>query len=245
MKTALRKTEALFIKDLRDVIKNPAILLSCLFPVLFVVLQNKVLQNNLMPDGAGNGTSELLLSNAFCLSAGFIGSMAALYSIAEEKEKKTLRTLMLANVRAEQIFFSKGLVALAIVTAVNAICFLLLDGAPTQLLIVLPIGMLGALPIILISLVLGLAGRDQMTAGVFGLPILLIALAPLFGRYMDGVGRITGFSPTGGMDKMIHLLQNGRFCTTDMLMPLAITVVWIAVSFLVYAMLFKRLLRDN
>jgi ABC-2 type transport system permease protein len=240
MKAALRKTGALFIKDLRDVIKNPTILLSCLFPILFVLVQSE-----LLPSREEGSASGLLLTNAFCLSAGFIGSIAALNSIAEEKEKSTLRTLMLANVRAEQILLSKGLVALILVTVVNTVCFLLLGGEPTQVPITLFIGILGALPVILISLIFGLAGRDQMTAGIFGLPILLIAIAPLFGQYGEGVARIVRFSPTGGMAETIGLLQHGGVFSGELIVPLATTLVWIIVGFLVYALLFARLMRDN
>jgi ABC-2 type transport system permease protein len=171
--------------------------------------------------------------------------VAALNSIAEEKEKWTLRTLMLANVRAEQILFSKGLVALVLVTVINVVCLLLLGSGFAQAPGILLIGMLGALPIILISLIFGLAGRDQMTAGIFGLPILIIALAPLFGQYGGTVAQLARFSPTGGMVETISLLQDGALLSADAIVPLATTLVWIVAGFLVYALLFKRLIRDN
>jgi ABC-2 type transport system permease protein len=241
MRTSLRKTTALLIKDLRDAFKNPTILFCCLLPVLFVFAQNEMARGR----GDAATTIAFLLPDALCLSAGTIGAMAALYSVAEEKEKHTLRTLMLANVRAGQIFLSKGLVTLLLITAVNALCFLVLGGEPLQALPLVLVGALGAMPVILISLVLGLAGRDQMTAGIFSIPILLIALAPMLGQYGDGIASVARLSPTGGMVELCGLLLRGQLFGTDAIVPLAVTAAWIALGFVVYASLFKRLIRDN
>jgi ABC-2 type transport system permease protein len=241
MKAALQKTAALFIKDLRDALKNPTVLLCCLLPVVFVFAQSELMSVR----GDAAATNMFLLQDALCLSAGAIGSMAALYSIAEEKEKHTLRTLMLANVKAGQISLSKGLVTLLLITLINALCFLVLSEEPIRMFPVLLIGALGAVPIILISLVFGLVGRDQMTAGVFSIPILFIAFAPMLGQFGDGIINVARFSPTGGMVEMIGLLLRGQLFTADVIIPFVVTVAWIALGFVVYAALFKRLIRDN
>ena len=80
--------------------------------------------------------------------------MAVVYGIAEEKEKHTLRTLMLANISAGQIIISRAFISLVMVLVVATACFFIADAADISLLMpYLGLGILGSLPIILLSLV--------------------------------------------------------------------------------------------
>lgn len=49
--------------------------------------------------------------------------MTILYALSEEKEKHTLRTLMLANVSAGQVMIAKVFVSLAVIVIVDVVCF--------------------------------------------------------------------------------------------------------------------------
>lgn len=85
---------------------------------------------------------------------------------------------MLANVIAETVVLAKGLVALGFTAVTEALCFAV-SGAPWSLFgWYMLLGVVGALPVILLSLVARLASRDQMTAGLYSVPVLLLALAP-------------------------------------------------------------------
>ena len=94
METTLRKTGALLGKDLKDLVKNPTMLICTLLPIAFVLLYAQM-------SGGSPEESEMLsrylVSMAFCITAGMVGSMTVLTAIAEEKEKNTLRTLMLGE----------------------------------------------------------------------------------------------------------------------------------------------------
>ena len=62
------------------------------------------------------------------MAVGMVASMVLIYGIAEEKEKQTLRTLMLANVSASEVAISKGAVALVSVACVSTACFFIAGG---------------------------------------------------------------------------------------------------------------------
>ena len=109
----------------------------------------------------------------------------------------------------------------------------------------LVLGIMGSLPIILFSLVLGLACRDQMTAGVYSVPVLLVALVPMFGMANEAIEKVAHWLPTGGVYDLIGLALNGNLLSQDALAPLAITAAWIVVGAVLFAALFKRLARDN
>ena len=228
MEAALRKTGALLGKDLKDLVKNPTVLLGCLLPVGFIALYSQT-----MGDASGEAADAAhlqFLAMGLFMTVGVAGCTAALYTIAEEKEKHTLRTLMLANVSAAQVIASRAVVSLAPIDLL----------APYLLL-----GILSGLPIVMLSLVLGLAARDQMTAGVYSIPLVLVAFLPLFAPLNETLAKVTPYCPTGGVLELLVLAADGALFTADALQPLAVTFAWIAVGAAVLALLYKRLARDN
>ena len=254
MSPFLRKLGALLGKDAADLAKNPTMVLCVALPVGFALfyrffLGDMDLGSALRDESAtpvvASAVTYVVLSMGLCMSIGMGASMSLVYGIAEEKEKHTLRTLMLANVTANQIVLAKGILALLVTVATEILCFLV-SGAPFSLFLPYAgFGILGAIAIILLSLVAGLASRDQMTAGLYSVPILLLALAPIFGSYSSDISNVVRFAPTGGMDALLHMAVNGTLTTAGAMVPLATTVVWIALSALCFSLLYKRLLRDN
>ena len=253
MSAALRKTGALLAKDLADLLKNPTMLVVCLLPIAFMALYSFMVGDAAgdagitaeQQEAVGPVIGQFMLGSALCMTVGMVCAMTVLYGIAEEKEKRTLRTLMLANVGASQVVASKAVVALAASAAVNAVCFFVAGGEPGMLGAYLALGIVGSLPVILFSLVLGLACRDQMTAGVYSVPVLLVALVPMFGMANETIEKVSHWLPTGGVYDLIGLAVDGRLLSQDALAPLAVTAAWAAVGAVVFAALFKRLARDN
>lgn len=253
MNAAMRKTGALLAKDIVDLFKNPTMLVVCLMPVAFMALYTFMIGDATSDAGitaeqqaaANPIIDQFMLGSSLCMTIGMVCTMTVLYGIAEEKEKRTLRTLMLANVGASQIVVAKSVVALITSTAVNAICFFVAGGEPPMLGTYLALGVLGSLPIILFSLVLGLACRDQMTAGVYSVPVLLLALVPMFGMSNESIEKVGHYLPTGGIYDLMGMAIEGSMNLQDALIPLAVTTVWIVAGAVVFALLFKRLARDN
>ena len=127
MNAAMRKTGALLAKDFADLVRNPTMLVVCLMPIGFMALYLFMI---------GDATSGLdaeaqsavdpivkqfILGSSLCMTVGMVCTMTVLYGIAEEKEKRTLRTLMLANVGASQVVASKAVVSLVAATLVNGV----------------------------------------------------------------------------------------------------------------------------
>ena len=238
MEAALRKTGALLGKDLKDLVKNPTVLLGCLLPVGFIALYSQT-----MGDASGEAADAArhqFLTMALFMTVGMTGCMTALYTIAEEKEKHTLRTLMLANVSAAQVIASRAVVSLTAIVVAQAACFAVLR-APIDLLApYLLLGILSGLPVVMLSLVLGLASRDQMTAGVYSVPLILVAFLPMFAPLNETLAKATPYCPTGGAQELLNLAADGALFTADALQPLVVTLVWVAVGAAALALLYAR-----
>lgn len=253
MNAAMRKTGALLAKDFADLFKNPTLLVVCLMPIAFMALYSFMIGDAAagsdltaeQQEAVDPVIGQFMLGSALCMTLGMVCTMTVLYGIAEEKEKRTLRTLMLANVGASQVVASKAVVALVASTVVNAVCFFVVGGEPGMLGAYLALGVAGSLPVILFSLVLGLASRDQMTAGVYSVPVLLVALVPMFGMANETIEKASHWLPTGGVYDLIGLAMDGRLLSQDALAPLGVTLAWIVVGAVLFAALFKKLARDN
>lgn len=255
MGAALCRLGVLVSKGTTDVLKNPAMVVCIAMPVGFALFYRFFLGD--LATGAGGpvgaeaspevagALQHVVLSMALCMAIGMGAAASLIYGLAEEKEKHTLRTLMLANVTAEQIMLSKGLVALVLTAAVEALCFAV-SGAPWALFgWYLLFGVMGAVPVILLSLVVGLASRDQMTAGLYSVPVLLLSLAPVFGGFSPDVQAVVRFAPTGGMDELLGLAIGGGLSTPDVAAPIAVTLAWTVAAAVAFKLLYRRLLRDN
>lgn len=253
MSASLRRVAALADKDAQDLFRNPTMLAVLLMPVGFMLLFRLIIGDTASgadptwgalpaPDRA---VQRFLLGAGLCMSVGMVASMVLIYGIAEEKERRTLRTLMLAGVRAGEIAAAKGAVALAAVAAVSSACFFVAGADPALFACYLALTVLGAVPVILISLVLGLASRDQMTAGFFSMPALLVTLVPTFGMAGEAIERIGSVTPLGGILRLLSLAADGRLTAAGALEPLAVTGAWTAIGAIAFAVLHRRLFRDN
>ena len=256
MNATMRKVGALFAKDAADLVKNPSMLICSLLPVAFALLYRFVFADlgeavdaaavDQTAAAAAHGSLDaLLLSIMICTSIGMVVSMAIVYGIAEEKEKRTLRTLMLANVHGSEIVASRGAVALAATVLVAAVCFFVVGADPALFPAYLGLTALGCVPVILLSLVLGLAARDQMTAGLYVVPILIAAFGPLFGTYDETAAAVVKWLPTGGATQLMQLAAAGELFSPDAVAPLATCLAWTAFGAVLFALLYRRLLRDN
>lgn len=255
MKTVTGKLGVLLSKDAADMFKNPTMILCIAMPVGFALFYRFFMGD--LADGVGAPSGEagvpevaqalqqVILSMSLCMSIGMAASTSLVYGIAEEKEKHTLRTLMLANVIAETVVLAKGLAALGFTVVTEALCFAV-SGAPWSLFgWYMLLGVVGALPVILLSLVVGLASRDQMTAGLYSVSVLLLALAPVFGGFSPDIRAVVRFAPTGGVDELLRLVIEGGLGTGEALVPCLVIAGWLVASAVAFKLLYRRLLRDN
>ena len=157
----------------QTIIANKNLLVQVLMPYGLLVLYK-----NFMNLGEDKGLDLMFL----CLSTAIAMSVGSTVStiIAEEKEKKNLKTLLLSGVRPYEYLISV-LIHPAIITILNMVLFPIIAGADLSK-IYLKYGlvvMLTAMAVILINLCIAAISSTQSKAQMNGLPIMLIvAMGP-------------------------------------------------------------------
>lgn len=119
MLTRLQKTRILFLKDWKDTLKNGNGMILAVLPLFFTLLY-RMLPIDGMPMPREFISLIGVLMNLALVPVALLSMM-----IAEEKEKNTLRTLMLSNVGAVEFLTSKCLVVLVLLSVVNLAVFFL------------------------------------------------------------------------------------------------------------------------
>ena len=105
--------------------------------------------------------------------------------VAEEKEKHTLRSLMLANVSATDFLLSKAFVALVLMLIDGILIFLVCQEPMEYFGYFLIFYVLSSLSVLFFGALVGLLSKDQMSAGTLSSPLMiLLMLPPMFSQLM-------------------------------------------------------------
>ena len=116
--TSIRRIQAVFIKDYRDFLKNAYMLSTGVIPLFFAFIFNQ-----------GEGAQSEAAFMPIVLSMVIVGSFIQAGVIAEEKEKNTLRGLLLSPLNTAEIFIGKSLLS-AVLSVIMIVAVILIGNIP-------------------------------------------------------------------------------------------------------------------
>ncbi len=198
----MRNISVVIRKQIKDTFKNKTILIQfILFPLMTIIMENTITMND-MP--------ELFFTRLF--SVMYIG-MAPLTSaaaiISEEKERNTLRVLMMANVKPAEYIIGVGLY-------VWSICMIgagvMASGIPAEnvpkFLGVMAVGFVIS---IIAGSCIGIFAKNQMAATSLVMPVMMVlSFVPMISIFNDTVARISKIFYTKQiMNLMDGIILNG------------------------------------
>ncbi len=137
------------------------------------------------------------------------GILCTAMSLAEEKEKHTLRALMTSSVNGLEFFLGSVVPVVFLMTLVNGLLILVsgLSLSRSSWAAWIGVSLLCAVASAVLGMVLGICTRDQMSASTFStIPMLFLAVVPSFGAFNAGLKRISDFLFTGVLANTAHVL---------------------------------------
>ena len=177
----MKNTAVIFKKQLSDTLKNNTILIQFLmFPVLVIIMENLVRIED-MP--------EHFFVKLFAVM--FVGMapltcMSAI--ISEEKEKNTLRVLMMSNVRPAEYLIGVGAYVFVMCSAGMAVFAAVGGYSGTGLVRFIAVMSAGIILSELTGAVIGVFSRNQMTATSVTVPVMMIfSFLPMLSMFNDTV----------------------------------------------------------
>lgn len=158
-----KRVNAIFVKDYKDFSRNMAISVIVVFPPILAAFYGRL--------GADSLESYYMLINmAFTMVAAFTQSCL----IAEEKEKNTLRGLMLSPASTTEILTGKSLLTLVLTLFTILISMVFMDYRPANIPVMAVSLMLSAVFYIGVGTLLGLYAKSVMEASVLVLPVIAL-----------------------------------------------------------------------
>ena len=178
----MRNVRVIFKKQLKDTIKNKTVLIQfIMFPAMTLIMENLVQ----IP-----GMQENFFVKLFAVM--FMG-MAPLTSVAsiisEEKEKNTLRVLMMANVKAWEYLAGVGLYVWLLCMAGAGIMSTCLPSE--EIPFFLGVMAVGIMISVAVGACIGIFSSNQMVATSLFMPVMMVlSFAPMLAMFNDKIEKV-------------------------------------------------------
>ena len=194
----MRNIDAVFLKQLKETLRNKTILIQFLmFPVMAFIMENAVKIEN-MPENFF-----VKLFAVMFVGMAPLTCMSAI--ISEEKEKNTLRALMMSNVRPVEYLIGTGFYvwfmcmagagAFAVCGGYNGMKF-------CQFMLIMSTGILLSE---LVGAIIGVSCKNQMSATSVTVPVMMIfSFLPMLSMFNKSVEKAAEITYTQQLNKLIN-----------------------------------------
>lgn len=227
----MRNIAAVFSKQLKETLKNKSILIQFLmFPVMVLIMENAIVLE---------GMPEHFFVKLFAVMFVGMAPLTCISSIiSEEKEKDTLRALMMSNVHPFEYLIGIGLYVW-LMCMVGAAVFAVTGGYESKdFLMFMVIMAAGILLSELTGAVIGVFSKDQMAATSVTVPVMMIfSFLPMLSMFNESIEKIAKVT----YSQQLSILINGL--GTAEVKPESILVI--AANFIISAVLFALVFKKK
>jgi ABC-2 type transport system permease protein len=170
-----------------------------------------------------------------------VSSFVIAMLIAEEKEKNTLRTLMLSAVSPLEFLTGKALIATLMSVIINIAMFFIIGVDAQYLGKYILLTTLVVFSMVEIGAVIGIIAPNQMATGVVGMPVLMILLmVPIFARLNRTLTKIAEFLPNYNLNVMLEKMFKGEAVGTGTTYSIVVILVWILIAGVVFVYTYSK-----
>lgn len=223
MSFSFKHVKAIFKKEIKDFGKNLNVLSMCFLPILFSFIYSNLFGDSMPPTW--------LISICLGMSLTLVSSYIIAMMIAEEKEKYTLRTLMLSSVSPMEFLAGKALFTLLISIVLNTLIFIILGLEPLYIPQYLLLSTLVCISMLEIGAVIGLLADNQMATGIIGLPIILaLFMIPLLSDLKPGLKKIAYLFPNYNLNILFAKIYDGQKVDSGDLYHFLNIIIWIVLG---------------
>ena len=243
MKLRMHTLAVLIKKDFRLMFTNKNMLIMILLPIVFAVLYQTIFGD--VKEAGMPSNFVLTLCELLNLSAIPLTGLAMM--VAEEKEKNTLRVLMLSDVSALEYIFSKIISVLVLMELITIVIFFITATQLSYLPMFLLVTTVTSISMLLFGSVVGLLSKDQMSTSTLSTPLMILFLIPpMFQNMNEVIDKIASIVPTTRMMAIINDAMNGMsILSQEHLLDFGIILAWILLGVVTFAMMYRKKGFDN
>jgi len=238
MSISLKRVRAIFMKDYKEFSRNYAVSLLLIFPIIIAFGLRSA------PPELTNSTFGLVLNTSFVM----LPSFAQACLIAEEKERNTLRSLMMTPATTMDVLVGKSTLVFVMSFVILAIATFLFGYEPANLWAFVAAIILSIILYTAAGTISGLFSRTVLEASFSIIPVLIVFTALPYGGMLlvdkFSIFKALEFTPSIQLLRLLNIRNIGS-TTGDLLKPLLIILAWTVVLTIVSVILYKRRLKDE
>ncbi|SIT74259.1 ABC transporter permease [Edaphobacillus lindanitolerans] len=226
MTFSMKRVNAIFLKDWKDMQRNGYVLITLALPLVFAAWIGRM----------GEGSTSLAampITFALVIAGAFV--QAAM--VAEEKEKNTLRGLLLSPASTMEILVGKSLLSgVSTLVIIIGSIFLADFKVPSLPLFAVSI-LLGLVTFLAIGTLLGLLSRTVMETSILGTPVMVVfGMAGIFKEMISNetIVAVIDYLPSEQLAAVWSGLENGSEVGSHLLVLTVWAVAAVAVTVVVY-----------
>jgi len=226
----MRNARAVFIKQARDMLKNPSVLIMFIvFPVVAFLMTELVAKSNA---DIPNNMFVTMMAAIFA-GMGLITSVSA--AIAEDIEHKSLRFLVIAGVRPHQYLLGVGGFFLLAGIITSVVFALIGDFTGTEAVKFLIIMITGTAASVILGAVIAMLSKNQQAAAALVMPIaVIIGFTPMIASFNETVEKAAGVLYTQQINAVVNDFSAGLGA------PLLIIFANIAVLTVLFVIAYRK-----
>ena len=218
---------AVFIKQVKDSLRNlPSLMVILIYPAVAWIMITAM--------GSQEDMSGFFVPVFAAMHCSFAPIIISSSILSEEKEKGTLRSLMMAGVSMVNYLISIS-VFVVLAAMLTGSLFLMMDHSTSSYAVTFTLAMLaGEVLSTLAGLCIGIYSKNVAAANGMAVPVgLVLALLPMLARFNDGIAKAAEYTYSG---QISHLLEGGDVTAK----AICVMAAYFAALWAVLIFLFKR-----
>lgn len=226
----MRNMAVVFKKQIKDTVKNKTILIQFLmFPMMTLIMENTVRMEG-MPDHFF-----VKLFSVMYIGMAPITSIAAILS--EEKEKNTLRVLMMANVKPWEYLLGVGSYVWLICMLGAVVMGITAHFEGSRMLLYLAVMGTGFILSIIAGAAIGIFAKDQMKATGIVMPVMMVfSFLPMLSMFNDTIRKIARFAYT----QQLNLILQDNFRIEQIHTNVAVVFLNLVLFVILFAAAYRK-----
>lgn len=227
----MNRTCAVIKKQVKDTLKNKAVLLQfILFPVIALLFTEFVAKvSDELPDA--------YFVNVFAtMYIGMVPLLNMASIISEEREKKSLRMLIMSNVKPYEYLIGVGSYVI-LLCAIGGTAFGLIGGyTGAELMRFVLVMIVGAFASLLLGSAVGIFSKNQSTATALAMPVAMIpAFLPMVALFNEKIASVGKLLYTQQISFMINDLSQSNFSAERFIIIGVNMILFMAVFIFAYS----------
>ena len=236
MNLSLKRIQAIFMKDYKEFSRNYAVSMMIFLPLILAFMyresETATIQNYFLP-----------LNMTFSMVTAYVQACL----IAEEKERNTLRSLMMSPASIGDILLGKSLFVFIMTGIILALCANIVGYAPNQLLVIVLALAVSTVFYVALGTICGLFTKSLMEASLAVLPVVLIFSFGPMALYLNEAHILYKIAYWLPSTQLVILAEQSQQGTSigGVIQPLLLISLWTMVAVVLAIILFKKRTKDE